>query len=597
MSMSSLLEMLGWGSAVRLGRARVVVWRRAAFGTRHGVTDEPGLWDCLSAMAAVMLVAGGAGAQERWPPVEPGALSAGPVGVFTAGADAWSSGTVLAPGDDLGATARWTRRVDEAGRTIAFVPHAPLGVTSSLVLALGETARAPSGVDLRLFALSRETGAIEWSVVLPARSLESQSGVTLDLARDQALVATGRVVSAVALGSGAINWQATLPRSVVNSCVVVADERDRRARAFVTDYSGFSSGAGLACINLDPFDAVANPSLPGEVVWRVPIGASSGNTPAYLPREFGGVGLVYVASIGQFGTMPGRVWAFDVAATAAPTNAFSTVNTTTEGFYGGVAVRPPSRAGEPPLLGAASYAFFGGLESANLLIVDGMTGAVRSSTPSNRTQATPIMSLPGSAILSSGIGGFGSAPALLRFDGIGSSTCVLSWDSATATWIDHDQDGLIAEGEFEPLSGWVHQPLLSLSGGRARLLVGTVRGESLSAGAEGLRVVDLSRSPNEPEFWLGGARAEAGGSPAIAGSNAYSVGTAGLSAFGPEPALLDRSGDGRLGADDLYAWERGNSADLNADGVVDTAAMGADTVAMRRAVRWSEAGAMIGGRR
>ncbi len=598
--------MLGWGTTVRLGRAGVVASGGKGAETRHGVAGHAGqdtgreagatetrygVGTCVAAL--MMLSASAALGQERWPLAAPGALRVGPVGVFTAGADPWSGGTVLAPGDDLAAAPRWTRSVDEAGRAIAFVPHAPLGVTASLVLALGETARTPSGVDLRLFAMSRDTGAIAWSVVLPARALESQSGVTLDLARDHAVVATGRVVSAVALGSGAVNWQTTLPRSVVNACVVVADERDGRARAFVTDYSGFSAGAGLACINLDGFDAAVNPRVPGEIVWRAPIGASSGNTPAYLPRGLGGAGLVYVASAGQFGNVPGRVWAFDASATAAPAPAFSTVNATAEGFYGGVAVRPPPRAGEPPLLGAASYAFFGGLDSANLLVVDGVTGAVRSSSASNRTQATPIMSLPGVAILSSGIGGFGSAPSLLRFDGIGSSSGALVWDSATATWVDHDQDGLIGEGEFEALSGWVHQPVLSVFEGRARLLVGTVRGESLSAGAEGLRVVDVSRSPGEPEFWLGGARAEAGGSAAVAGSNVYSVGPAGLSAFGPGPSLLDRTGDGRVGVDDLHAWEAGSAADLNADGVTDSG----DAAAMRRGARWSEAGAMIGGRR
>lgn len=529
----------------------------------------------------------------RWPPMPREILSRGPVGLFTAGADSWSSNTTLAPGDTLASPARWTCTTDAQGRTITFVPHAPMAVTETLVLALGETAVLPSGVELRLHAVSRATGAVAWSALLPARSLESQSGVTLDLARGQALVATGRVISAIALADGQVRWQATLVRNVVNANVCIADEGDGRARAFITDYSGFSSGASLSCINLDAFDATFNPFEPGERLWRVPIGAAAGNTPAYLPRRLGGVGLIYAASSGQFGALPGRVWGFSASATVAPAPVFSVLNPIVEGFYGGVAIRPPSRASEPPLVAAASYAFFGGLDSANVLIVDGVTGNVLSSTPSNRTQASAIVSLPGVALLSTGIGGFGSVPSLQRFEGVGSALAAMVWDSATATWIDGNQDGLIDVNEFTPLAGWVHQPVLSIFGGAATLTIGTVGGESLSDGAARLRRVDPSQLPGSASFWLGSDIAAAGASPAIAGSSVYSVGSAGLSAFGPVPLELDRSGDGLVGVDDLCAWESGGVIDLDGDGAVDAR----DAAAMRRGARWSEAAAMIGGRR
>ena len=37
----------------------------------------------------------------------------------------------------------------------------------------------------------------------------------------------------------------------------------------------FGNSAGLYCINVDPFDAGANPFRPGQIVWRAPIGAAS----------------------------------------------------------------------------------------------------------------------------------------------------------------------------------------------------------------------------------------------------------------------------------------------------------------------------------
>jgi outer membrane protein assembly factor BamB len=551
----------------------------------------------LSALAALSTLAATCFAQEypqhRWPPTPREQLARGPIGLFTAGADSWSSNTTFAPGDDLASPARWTCAADSQGRAITFVPHAPLAVTTSLVLALGEISLPPSGVEIRLYALDRETGTVVWSALLPSRALESQSGVTLDLARGQALVATGRVVSAIALSDGHVRWQTTLPRNVVNANVCIADERNGRARAFITDYSGFSSGAGLSCINLDAFDAAHNPREPGELLWRAPIGTSSGNTPAYLPREFGGVGLVYAASSGQFGTLPGRVWAFNASATQTPAALFAAINPISEGFYGGVSIRPPARASEPPLIAAASYAFFGGLDSANLLVVNGVSGAIISSTPSNRTQASAIISLPGIALLSTGIGGYGSVPSLQRYDGLGSASVAVAWDSATATWADGNADGLIDVGEFVPLAGWVHQPLLSLFEGRATLHLGTAQGESLSDGGAWLRRVDPAQVPGSSAFWLGSAIAQAGGSPALAGSNIYSVGSAGLSAFGPRPSELDRNNDGQRGIDDLYAWESGSTIDLDGDGIITQS----DSHALRRAARWSEAPAMIGGRR
>jgi hypothetical protein len=105
--------------------------------------------------------------------------------------------------------------------------------------------------------------------------------------------------------------------------------------------------------------------------------------------------------------------------------------------------------------------------------------------------------------------------------------------------------------------------------------------------------VDPAQLPGSSAFWLGSAIAQAGGSPALAGSNIYSVGSAGLSAFGPRPSELDRNNDGHRGVDDLYAWESGSTIDLDGDGIISQS----DAHALRRATRWSEAPAMIGGRR
>jgi hypothetical protein len=466
---------------------------------------------------------------------------------------------------------------------------------------MGETPRTPSGVDLRAYALSRETGAIVWSTLLPVRVLESQSPLTLDLARGQVLAASGRHLTAIDLATGTIRWQATLPRNIVNAAAIVVDEDDEhagRARAFITDYSGFSTGAGLSCINLDPLSP-SNPFAPGAVLWRAPIGAGSGNTPAYLPRSLGGVGLVYTAAAGQFGALPGRLIAFSASSTTEPAPTFSIANPILEGFYGAIAIKPEGNGTGAPTIAAASYAFFGALDSANLLIADARSGAVISSTPCNRTQSTPIRTLPGAILLSTGIAGFGSAPALERFD-TSASTPALTWNSAIATFNDLNNDSLIDVGEYTPLAGWIHQPLLMLPGA-PRLMSATVQGEGLSDASASLRLIDPAQSPTSPAFIVDGPSAASssslGGNPAIAGSNIYALTPQGLAALGPTPAQFDRNADTRLTIDDLYAWEAGARTDLDADGTITAI----DTALFRRALRWSEAPAALtrarGGRR
>jgi hypothetical protein len=84
-----------------------------------------------------------------------------------------------------------------------------------------------------------------------------------------------------------------------------------------------------------------------------------------------------------------------------------------------------------------------------------------------------------------------------------------------------------------------------------------------------LSALDISVLPGGGPF-LVGAFDGAGSTPAIAGRNLYTIGIAGLYAFGPAPYQYDVTGDGGVDIEDLYAWEQSRGRrDVNLNGVVD----------------------------
>lgn len=463
--------------------------------------------------------------------------------------------------------------MDESGVAITFVSQAGLVVapvgSEGLVFALGRVTRVEGPPnEPRLFAFHRDTGSVSWSQPVGPISLDSFASPALDAGNGRIVYASGAWVRAFDAVNGDPAWACELERNVVNASPAITTDMPGANRLFITDFDGFGSEGRLYCINIDPFDESLNPFEPGQVVWSVNVGGSSGNSPAYLERSRGGLGLVYVASVGEFGWEPGRIRAYPANATSAPAPAWEFMNVIPEGFFGGVAAAPPEVMGEAPRVYAASYAFSGGLSSANLVKVDGVTGQLVWSAPCNRTASTPVVLPGGRVLVSGGISGFGSIPSVRMFLDQGAAVSTL-WDSAIDSWVDHDQDGQIDPDECLRLGGWTQQPVALLFGGRATGLCGTIPLGPLSVPSNVLSLIDLESHPSSPSFVLL-QHLGAGASPAVAGPAAFSVGTDGLIGLGTSPDKFDLDFSGSLTIDDLYHWEVGlGERDLNDDGVAD----------------------------
>lgn len=480
---------------------------------------------------------------------------------------------------------RWTATADQNGNVITFSPQAGVVATETLVYAVGKV--SPSGQpanQFRVFAFRRTDGVCVWSSSIPTPALDSFSTPALDRANRAVIVASGSRVRAFHWSTGVMLWDRGLTRNIVNASPAVTTDLGSADRAFITDYDGFGISAKLYCINVDAFDAGSNPYQPGEIVWSAPIGASSGNSPAYLPREAGGLGLVYVATSGDFAFDPGRVLAFPVLSPggvgSTPAAVWTSINETGQGFFGGVSVSAATIGGgnADPSVYAASYEFTGGLSSANMIRLNARTGAQSWSVDCNRSASLPIALPNGRVLLSAGINGFGSLPNVQLFEdhtltNTGSGATML-WDSVLNTWLDTG-NGQIDPGEFLPLGGWNQHPVVCLSPEGTRAFVGAISAGSDPAGySVGLRAInpDVTPTPSLAGFVVAQAPAgggAGGGSPAIAGTSAYSIGGGGLAALGSLRLDFDVDGDGRVSINDLYSWERSQGArDTDRDGTV-----------------------------
>jgi outer membrane protein assembly factor BamB len=406
------------------------------------------------------------------------------------------------------ASVRWLRADDGNGNPIAFIGQAGVVTDGSHVYAVGRVNSA-----YRLFAIRISDGGIEWSQPVPAPYADSWSTPACDPPNGTVLVAAGRMLSAFDAATGAPRWQAPLARSVVNASPLVTTDRGPADRAFITDYDGLGGDASLYCINLDPLSA-SNPFQPGQVLWSVPIGGSSGSTPAYSG------GTVFVASVtDETGLGPGRILAFDAGATAAPAPLWIADNPTGLPFFGGVSVSGGA-------VYAASYAFAGGQTAANLIKLDAATGALLWSTPCNRTDSTPIPLGDGRIVLCGGVIGFGSAPSIQLLHDDGASATML-WDTALDTWQDLNHNALMDPGEYLLVGGWTHLPLFAAG----RLYAGAIDAGTTTFGpCTDLYALDLSRTPSQPGF-IAEHVAGLGSTPAVAGGSLYTVGAAGLYAL------------------------------------------------------------------
>ncbi len=454
---------------------------------------------------------------------------------------------------------------------------------------------AVSRSPARVWAIDRETGVAVWWAAMPAPVLDSWSAPAIDRVNETVLVASGSSgsaggeVRAFDLKTGALTWTAVLPRDIVNASPVVTTDLGAADRAFIVDYEGFytgGSGAGLHCINVDPFDAARNPYAPGEIVWSLALfSGASGASVAYSR------GRVYLGTSGDFGgALSGEIVCVDARARdAADAVVWRTEPVGDDGFLGGVA------AGRGAVY-AASYDFFGGPGSSRLVKLDALTGDVVWQVAAARTSSTPVVLADGRVVVSGGIAGFGSVPTVQVFrDDGGSGTLV--GDTALDTWED-DGDGVLEPGEFELVGGWSHQPVAvvdpTVDGGR--LFVGEpVIAGGLFAGYGRLRAVDLSVGFGEPG-WVEDVYEGAGASPAVVGRTLYTVGPGGLVAFGL-PERLDVDGDGRVDVEDLIAWTRGEGTrDVDRDGVVTEADRRMLEGFLRRYEREERRGGRGGGR-
>jgi len=470
----------------------------------------------------------------------------------------------------------WISSTDENGQPIEFVGQSGVVIWRDLVFAAGESAGKSGGED-RIYAIDRTDGTVRWSAPIERPALDSWSMPVIDESNGSVIVTSGEEVRAFDALTGEHRWTATLLIDVVNASPLVTDDLGPADRLFITDADTLqlNGGGRLYCINIDPFDAQANPYEPGEIVWAAPLNAAtSGNTPAYAN------GVVFAADSGRFAsTLPGSIRAFDAHSTSTPPAPIWTfTNIIGAGFYGGISVRDGFAY-------AASYNFFGGQTSSNLVKLDVNTGELVWSAPSNRTDSLPIVLSDGRVLISTGLTGFGSLPSLQLF----ASDGTLIWDSAIETFEDSDGDDIIEIGEFFAIGGWTHIPVVIESEAGAFAYAGT---PPLAGGFFGphtdLHLIDLDRAPNDAAFVIESFNG-AGSTPAVADSVLYTIGATGLHAFGAfaghAPGDVNR--DCRVDTEDLYSWEAGEGErDVTRDGTIDAN----DRAALIAALRAHETG-------
>ncbi|MBX3388309.1 MAG: hypothetical protein KF691_02510 [Phycisphaeraceae bacterium] len=472
----------------------------------------------------------------------------------TLAADAARSAATSQPFPSLASPA-WTCAKDENNRAIAFVARAGVAVGLHFVYATGSV-NEPSGTTWKLFAIARRTGAVAWSLQIDSPQLESTASPAIDHRTATVIASGGSTLYGVALYQPTLRWSTTLDNPIVNASPVVARTWRGTGRLFITDYDGFGDSASLYSISIDPL-SVANPHQPGEILWAAPIGASSGNSPTYDAAN----DRVFVSAVGLYAANPGQILAFPAHAPGdtshvAPSPLWTFNNTSSVGFFGGIALDASGDA-----LYAATYGFYGGTTSGNIVRIRASTGALQWTVGCNRSASIPIRLPSNRLALSTGIQGFGSLPSLQVFSS-DSSSAALAWSSHTRTWSDANHNGVIDSGEFVPCGGWNTQPVYSSASDQL----------AVCGNDNVLRILDASITSASSPFTVIQSASSISGSPAVAGSNLYAIGTGGLVAFGPAPALVDVNADGVFDIEDLYAWEQSRgSRDVNGDGQITLA--------------------------
>jgi outer membrane protein assembly factor BamB len=466
----------------------------------------------------------------------------------------------------------WVAWQDEFGKPIDFVGQSSPVVTPDAVLAVGLV----DGFSAYLFSFDRRTGFINWQSPIEFPEQSSYASPALDPRNRTVLVASGFSLCAIDVATGVRLWTVNFVNPIVNASPVVTQDLWPSDRVFITDADGFGTTGTLHCINVSGRLGAANPYEPGEVVWSLEIGGTTGNTPAYSE------GRVYVSGVGDYFASPPQpapILCLDARSriTPAPIWVYSNTPDASARFFSGLSVKNG-------FVYAASYDFVGvggghptNPNNSNLVKIRASNGALVWSTPCNRTSSIPVVlpPRPGSAfsrvMLSAGLTGFsGTFPNLQLFEDRGSSVAQI-WDSTLATWIDLDGDGRIDTGEYLSIGGWTIQPAVSTALGPLTAFVGTLPtgGNAVEFPAcNRISAINLDMLPANAGF-VRISSLGCGSSPALADENVYSIGGAGIYAFGPAPFRYDVDQDGAITIDDLYAWEQGRGVrDVNLNGLV-----------------------------
>lgn len=431
----------------------------------------------------------------------------------------------------------WTRATAPGGEPIIFVGQSSVVQSGDDLVILGWV-----GNEFSAVAVHAQNGVALWRTALPPQFVESWSSPAIDVANDTVIIASDDKVTALALADGDEVWQYTLNREVVNASPLVTSHLGNADRVFITDFAYSGQTGRLYCINVDPFNATTNPYDPGDLVWSVGVGTLSGASPALAGEN------IIVA------TSSGRIRAYPASAAAPPEPAWDTPNPGGLGLFSGASTRGGA-------VFVASYNFYGGHTSANLLKLDAATGAVLWTVPCNRTASLPIPLADGRVLLSTGIDGFGTHTSLQLFADNGSSATML-WDT--------EVDGGPTVGT------WTHTPVVieSLSGVFALASAPAPSNDPYGPPTETL-VLDLSQQPDDPGFVL--QTLDGVGISALGGAGrAWGMGATGLQKYQipTDDCAADFNGDGTADFFDvteyLAAYAAGDpSADLTGDGSID----------------------------
>ena len=484
--------------------------------------------------------------------------------------------------DPISPTPRLSVGQTTSGQPIQFVGQAGVVVFAGHAFAIGAV-NAPVNPEHRLVAIHAETGQIAWLGPIAAPVLDSWATPAADAVNRTVLVASGQELRAFHADTGQIAWTCPLANQIVNSSPVLTSDRPRRNRAFI---SGYPTGGPsyLFCVNVDPFVEGLNPYQPGEIVWQADIGFCVGGTPAY------DAGVVYAAVAFGATSFVGEIHAFDADQPASPAPRYVFVNPSGQNFYGGVSLR---RDASGTSLFAATYAFAGGVLAAELIKLDALTGIQQWSAPCNRTSSIPVPLPDGRILLSAGIQGYGTVPSVQLFSDHPTHATLL-WDTALDTWNDANNNNSIDPGEFLRVGGWTQIPAIAPGAGGVIAAVGAIPSSLEDFGpCDHLDLLDLSKNPSQSGFIVSSA-AGGGATPALSGKGVYTVGGAGLIAFGPAPPRFDVNQDARVGIGDLVAWEQSSGLrDVDRDGAITPT----DLSLLRVELRYSEPLDLLAGRR